>query len=291
MNEMNKPSIFKSNSILIGMIVFSILSIFVYLILHRMDIIFLPLYRLNSGIFTFLLLLFALLAAILFVKLSKHFAPQYTFIFLAISTIGLNMVVSLHLNGALFLLPLFFSIAIAGYPFIQKYKWVWLGVISIALIGAMVFLWNYHRLLLLANHILVSVIAAFYVFKPNKVTKLLGTLWTLSFPSYIVILLLVLSGGRYYIQDEDYLLMDITSPIDTQLKVMMTIEEAMIDQILVIHVYQPIGLGFYQSLGDTHLEYYGTFDFTEGDIQWDHIGDRQYTLTIRDNLTTITVTL
>ena len=81
MNEMNKPSIFKSNSVLIGMIVFSILSIFAYSLLHRMDIIFLPFYRLNSGIFSFLLLLFALLAAILFVKLSKHFAPQYTFIF------------------------------------------------------------------------------------------------------------------------------------------------------------------------------------------------------------------
>ena len=267
------------------------LLLIVKVVLERLDIFFLPLFRFSHGITLVLLVVIAVLCALLFVLVSRKMTPTFTFAFLCLSSIILILFFydsplkyALMTFGSLFVL-------LAVHPATYRYRWLYLVGAILFVAGVAILFFFYAKPVLYSLVIGAVIISVIYVFWPRIIVQMAASIWTLGFPSLILVLFVTLGANTFYVKEEDFLSFDVETPINTEVKVILTLEDAMIDQYLYIRVYQPVGLGFYSVIGMTYFEHYSIDNIDLDDFTWESLGNDDYQLSIQGDFATISVHL
>lgn len=261
----------------------------VKVVMERLGILFLPLFRFNHGITLVLLVVIAVFSALLFVLISLRMPSTFTFTFLCLSAIILPCFFNflpfkyvLMIVGCLFVL-------LAVHPTTYRYRWLYLAAATLFISGIIAIFFVYPKPALYSIFIGALLLSVFYVFWPRKPIQILASIWTLNFPGLFLVFIMMLGFNGFYVKEEDFLSFDIETPINTQVKVILTLEDAMIDQYLNIRVYKPLGVGFYSLIGMTYFEHYSIDDFSIDDFAWEPLGNEQYQLSVQGDLETISV--
>lgn len=258
-------------------------------VLERLDIIFLPLFRFSHGITLVFLVVIAVFSALLFVLVSLKMTPIFTFAFLCLSAIILTLFFyDSPLKYALMIVGCFF-VLLAVHPATHRYRWLYLAAAILFIGGIIALFFVYPRPALYSIVIGALLLSIFYVFWPRKPIQIAASIWTLGFPGLLLVVILALGANGFYVKEEDFLSFDIATPINTEVKVILTLEDAMIDQYLYIRVCKPLGIGFYSVIGVTYFEHYSIDDFSIEDFAWESLGNEQYQLSVQDDLVTIAV--
>lgn len=288
----SKHNIVNKGLIAWGIALFTLVfMLLVKVILDKIHIVFFPLMRISGGLALVLFVLMAVVGSIVFMIVSLNLSAPYVFVILGVSAIA----------GPLFFFnsPLRFLLMTTGLVIVwlgsvssmHRYRWVYLGGALLFVVGMISLFWFYPRPWLWSVVIVAVALSTMFVFRPIKPIKLAASFWSLSFPGTIMLFVMILSGRNFYITDANYQAIQLASPInDTHLKVVMIKTEAMIDQILTIRVYQPIGVGLYKEIGYTYFEYYDALDFDIDDFVWEQIEDTQYRLVIDGDFASIHIT-
>ncbi|MCH3976667.1 MAG: hypothetical protein LKE36_03600 [Bacilli bacterium] len=262
------------------------------ILFNKIKLSFLPLYQYENMILISLMSIIALLVSALYVINAAKI--DSIIVFFLLSFLSAMPLFYYGTNGSWMIIFFIITISIAGFPLKKLYKFAWILLATVVLLFLIFWFQTYKRPVIFWITLLGLVISLIYVLFPHKIVKITASFLSLAFPYYALSVMIILSSSfsNLYIEDNNHLEINIQTPAQQNLKVIMDIKNDLFDQILDVGIYKPLGIGFYQRVSSYYfVEYYQDLNFTFEDFQWLDSEAADYLLVIEKIDAEILITL